>query len=753
MSEFAATLNQWGEIFWSFAWPMLWQSSLLILAVFAFDFVLARRIRASVRYVSWAVVLVKLILPPSLALTTSATWRLWRAQPATTQPLIQNYTVSYDNTLSDAVPLPAVPVALSPPNLSGEAWILVTVVVMAVGLLLWLVFRWLGVAGKVRRSLDAPSELNGILDDVRQLAGLPRRPRLKLIDETQSPAVYGLFRPVILLPKALVSRLSVDQIRAVLLHEIFHLRRGDVWVNCAQTLLQIAYWWHPLVWLANARLRRVREEAVDDAVMLTLRDGADTYAPTLLEVAKFAFRRPLASLGLIGILESRSALRQRVERLTDFRPPRKTGITFLSLCGVFAFCAVALPMGQGPAVDEPTAHQVVDPASANENAVFKQADSALNDAFAAERKAAHMNYVLFDPVTDGKTSFREPPNFVPAVGLETRTFSVYPRALFANLDKSMRSLYPMDEPTSDANVVPRLQQFFLSEGVDLGPPKTIFYGDRLGVLFVSATPQDLDVIEKSIRALSEYPPILHIKSWFIEVPQAFFSGADANALPPGMTNGGILTATEMKNVWRLLSSQPGSEELAEPEVTTISGRQIQMRATVTQEVVANFPPQPLAGAAVGSKLVPQSERVETGSILDVVPDQLGDSYTINLTAIATQIDFLGYRTSNGLVRNVASNAAGTGVLPLFQVRDASLSRNLWDHQTLVLFPKAKTGWSHVWGEKGKKRNAEVVGTTEENGDKVLVVLTTATMLDAAGNRIHSDYELPFAQNAVPRQSP
>ena len=143
-----------------------------------------------------------------------------------------------------------------------------------------------------------------------------------------SPAVCGLFRPVILLPRALAEKLSPTQLRAVLLHEIFHLRRRDVWVNCAQALLQIFYWWHPLLWVANARIRRVREEAVDDAVMLALREEADGYAPTLLEVAKLALRRPLMSLGLVGIMESRSALRQRIERLVDFRAPRKAGLTF-----------------------------------------------------------------------------------------------------------------------------------------------------------------------------------------------------------------------------------------------------------------------------------------------------------------------------------------------------------------------------------------------------------------------------------------
>ncbi|MCX6928460.1 MAG: hypothetical protein NT154_35415, partial [Verrucomicrobia bacterium] len=127
-----------------------------------------------------------------------------------------------------------------------------------------------------------------------------------------------------------------------------HLRRGDVWVNCAQALVQILYWWHPLLWLANARIRRVREEAVDDAVMLALKEEAETYAPTLLQVAKLALYRPLATLGLVGILESRSSLRQRIERLVDFRPPRTAGLTLGSALAVLGFAALAVPMGEAP---------------------------------------------------------------------------------------------------------------------------------------------------------------------------------------------------------------------------------------------------------------------------------------------------------------------------------------------------------------------------------------------------------------------
>ena len=260
-----------------------------------------------------------------------------------------------------------------------------------------------------------------------------------------SPAVCGLFNPVILLPQSLVEKLSAGQLRAVLLHELFHLRRKDVWVNCAQALLQIVYWWHPLLWLANARIRRVREEAVDDAVMLALRDEAESYAPTLLEVAKLAFIRPLLSLGLVGIMESRSALRQRIERLVNFRPPRKAGLTFLSLCGIFVFSAVALPMGEAPGPVEqlnPTDAAVVEP--------------------------------------------------------QSLTLKVNPEIFIQNV--KAQATQSLLSPTNDYTVI--LLDLLRSEGVDCTPPNGIAFNTRTGEITAQNTPDKLEIFRQVIEQLN-----------------------------------------------------------------------------------------------------------------------------------------------------------------------------------------------------------------------------------------------------------
>ena len=319
MNSLILTLNTWAERASGLAWPIFWQSSLLIVALFALDQLLRRKVRAAVRYTLWLLVLLKLLLPPALALPTGVGWWLRSARPAHPAPRRAEVTISYAVAPPPAVPAvePATVPTAPLPSLTTSAWLLLTSAGVSAGLLAFMLGRWRQVARDVRAAAPAPAELLRLLPPDR------RNVKLKLTDQPQSPAVCGLVRPVILLPRALAEQLPPTQLRAVLLHEAMHLRRGDVWLNCAQALLQIVYWWHPLLWLANARIRRVREEAVDDAVMLALNDEAETYAPTLLEVAKMALPRPLASLGLVGILESRSSLRQRIERLVDFRPPRR----------------------------------------------------------------------------------------------------------------------------------------------------------------------------------------------------------------------------------------------------------------------------------------------------------------------------------------------------------------------------------------------------------------------------------------------
>ena len=161
----------------------------------------------------------------------------------------------------------------------GIAWGIGMLVVL-VPLLAGLVGIW-RIAGRSRRITDGSLEaLAGQL--VGQL-GIKRRVRL-LRSEAEMPLTWGIIRPQILIPPD-AENWSRDQQRAVLLHELAHIQRWD-WLT--QTIAHIScaiYWFNPLVWVADRRMRLERERACDDHV-LTNGCRATDYASHLLEIAR-----------------------------------------------------------------------------------------------------------------------------------------------------------------------------------------------------------------------------------------------------------------------------------------------------------------------------------------------------------------------------------------------------------------------------------------------------------------------------------
>jgi RNA polymerase sigma factor (sigma-70 family) len=226
-------------------------------------------------------------------------------------------------------------------------------------------------------------------------------------------------------------------------------------------------------------------------------------------------------------------------------------------------------------------------------------------------------------------------------------------------------------------------------------------------------------------------PQVHIKARFLTMPKDIFAGSSLGSWASNKGVSGILTSANFRNVLRQLESLNGVEVLAEPEVTTTSGRQTQMRATQIITVVNGFALQETNNAQA---LIPHTEPVETGPILDVMPRVLSDGYTIELPVIASVTDFLGYTPSTKTTP--AYTAAGQEidvptVSPQFQIQAQTNSVNLLDDQTVVLALDA--------GQVPADATfLELDGSKSKYQDKKTLVFITATLLDPAGNRVHPD---------------
>ena len=138
-----------------------------------------------------------------------------------------------------------------------------------------------------------------------------------------SPAIYGLFRPRLLLPQGIGAVLDTTQIRHVFLHELAHLRRRDLWTNALLVVVQTLHWFNPIVWVAFHRMRLDRELAADELALSVVGQGAALgYGQTIVRVLE-TFSRSDLHPASIGILEEANQVAQRMRAIVRYRQPSR----------------------------------------------------------------------------------------------------------------------------------------------------------------------------------------------------------------------------------------------------------------------------------------------------------------------------------------------------------------------------------------------------------------------------------------------
>jgi beta-lactamase regulating signal transducer with metallopeptidase domain len=206
----------------------------------------------------------------------------------------------------------------------------------------------------VRTAAPAGPELRRQLDDCRREFGVSRALELLETDAVRSPALFGLFRLRLLLPRGFGGQFAGRELRYIFLHELAHVKRGDLWLNWLVTALQILHWFNPLLWLGFARLRADRELACDELALLRAGDHAGTaYGETVIKLLE-KLSRPAAIPGLVGILEDKKQMRRRIAMIVNFRRPgRWSVLAVLLLAAVAATALTDAQSGKPGGVPDP----------------------------------------------------------------------------------------------------------------------------------------------------------------------------------------------------------------------------------------------------------------------------------------------------------------------------------------------------------------------------------------------------------------
>ena len=306
-----------------------WQIAILALIVGLVTLSLRRR-SAHVRYLLWLVVLAKCLVPPMFSVGIPALQKDVHVMP-TEQVLPLPLSASTD-LISKA---PAVPAVLSeisdtPTVESARKHRYETINPMDLLSVLWLtggaiyVLIVLGKACSIAIKLNKKikpllSEQTAYLKALCSTLDIKNPPKLWRVNEITQPFVWGFPRGSIYVPTDLWERHAQERLNCTLAHELSHVIRLDAFVNLLQILAQGIFWFHPLVWWVNCRLRVEREKCCDETAIVLLKTSSDQYGSAIVEVlaAKQQAMPLQSSMAIAG------PTRRIEERLRTIMEPNK----------------------------------------------------------------------------------------------------------------------------------------------------------------------------------------------------------------------------------------------------------------------------------------------------------------------------------------------------------------------------------------------------------------------------------------------
>jgi len=299
----------------------LWQSTIFVTALFLLTLAF-RKNRAAVRYWVWLAASIKFLIPFSVLISVGHQLE-WRpistiAKPQVTKVLnevSQPFAVSSEGSAVTAVPI-------SPSyTLTGVLFVWLG------GAIVGLAF-WVRLQRRMHAVVRASTPLH-VKFPVPVLSSLTR----------VEPGVFGIWKPVLVLPAGIADVLTPVQLEGILAHELCHVRRRDNLTAAIHNVAEVIFWFHPMVWWIRTQLVKEREQACDEAV---LQGGNQprVYAEAILDVCKFYLEaQPLCVSGVTG-----ANLRRRIEAiLTNHTGQRLNRSKKLLLAGA-AFAALAAPL-------------------------------------------------------------------------------------------------------------------------------------------------------------------------------------------------------------------------------------------------------------------------------------------------------------------------------------------------------------------------------------------------------------------------
>ncbi|MES2329717.1 MAG: M56 family metallopeptidase [Bacteroidota bacterium] len=229
-----------------------------------------------------------------------------------------------------------------------------------------------------------PAEWRSFVNRIAGQLNIKKKIQVFLSDTVTTPLTIGFLKPVILIPVASINHLTTDQLEAVLLHELAHIKRYDYLVNIILSVVEISLFFNPFTQLLSKNIRKERENSCDDWV-LQFQYDASLYAEALLRIA-YLQAAPAFAMAATG---KKNELLVRVKRMIEKKENRfsyrKQLLSFVIVTGILSSIAWLNPMT--PHTDKQTI-----------TTGTKSLPQKMKHPYAVEPMAVTVSNPLFNPI-------------------------------------------------------------------------------------------------------------------------------------------------------------------------------------------------------------------------------------------------------------------------------------------------------------------------------------------------------------------
>jgi Antirepressor regulating drug resistance, predicted signal transduction N-terminal membrane component len=298
--------------------------SLIVVSILLTKIIMKDRIGIRFQYAIWFILILRLLLP----FTPSSSFSVYNYVPTN----IPTY-VSSDKSRMMSIPAsyPSMDESSNTTFIERTERTTITYLVLAkkalpflwisgvcmIGLVIF-INNWLFLKRIKKCPRIKDQHVLSILNDCKNLMNISKDIFLVETNMDRTPCVLNFIKPIIMIPTKSLEECNLNHLKYVLLHELAHVKRKDIFINYIVSFLCIIYWFNPLIWFGFHKMREDREICCDSLTLSVLgEDEVTNYGFTIINFAEVSLRAPYLP-AVAGIINKKSIMKRRIIMIKRF---------------------------------------------------------------------------------------------------------------------------------------------------------------------------------------------------------------------------------------------------------------------------------------------------------------------------------------------------------------------------------------------------------------------------------------------------